>query len=282
MSDDQTIRIGPDGPGDRPPRRRRDNTALGTVFGLGIALLILSGFIALADRDVSSGSGAPPSGQPPTSEGVTTAPATATAKPPPSTSPSSLSSEPSPSGPSPGPSASLPTDADATAFIAEYEASYGDDHRSLASDMDGDGLNELVFARITGGVAVLDIARWAGAGYEIVYSGEGGSADRVDSLVARDVNGEPGAEIVVGQSAGESGSSLAIWGASGDRYVPQRARGGCWRSSNSYGITGAAIASQRITATCDGSPLPRSAWTSDVYVWTDGRWTYERTEAASG
>jgi len=164
-------------------------------------------------------------------------------------------------------------------FIAQYETVYGDDSRSLASDVDADGVNELVLARITDGVAMLDVARWSGEGYEVVYNDEGATADRLDSLIARDINGEPGMEIVVTQSLGETGTSLTVWGARGDRVRPQRARGGCWDGSKTYGITGAVISDQRITATCDGSPLPRADWPSDVYVWADGGWTYGRTQA---
>ena len=292
MSNDPTIRSRPDGPDARPPGARRDRTALGSALGLGVALLILIGFVALAERDVYSGPQARPSGQPPTSEGVaaaSTEPASTEPSPtqpaptqPAPTEPAPTEpapTEPAPTEPAPTPSAGLPTDADATAFIAQYETVYGDDSRSLASDVDADGVNELVLARITDGVAMLDVARWSGEGYEVVYNDEGATADRLDSLIARDINGEPGMEIVVTQSLGETGTSLTVWGARGDRVRPQRARGGCWDGSKTYGITGAVISDQRITATCDGSPLPRADWPSDVYVWADGGWTYGRTQA---
>jgi len=122
--------------------------------------------------------------------------------------------------------------------------------------------------------------RLRGEGYEVVYNDEAANADRLDSLVARDLNGELGAEIVLVHSLGEFGNSLTVWGARGDSYRPQPARGGCWDGSNTYGITGAVIEDGSITATCDGSLLPRAAWPSDVYVWVDGRWTYQRTQAA--
>ena len=282
MSNDPTIRSRPDGPDARPPGARRDRTALGSALGLGVALLILIGFVALAERDVYSGPQARPSGQPPTSEGVAAASTEPAPTEPAPTQPAPTQpapTEPAPTEPAPTPSAGLPTDADATAFIAQYETVYGDDSRSLASDVDADGVNELVLARITDGVAMLDVARWSGEGYEVVYNDEGATADRLDSLIARDINGEPGMEIVVTQSLGETGTSLTVWGARGDRVRPQRARGGCWDGSKTYGITGAVISDQRITATCDGSPLPRADWPSDVYVWADGGWTYGRTQA---
>ena len=282
MSDDPTIRSRPDGPDARPPGARRDRTALGSALGLGVALLILIGFVALAERDVYSGPRARPSGQPPTSEGVAAASTEPASTEPSPTQPAPTQpapTEPAPTEPAPTPSAGLPTDADATVFIAQYETVYGDDSRSLASDVDADGVNELVLARITDGVAMLDVARWSGEGYEVVYNDEGATADRLDSLIARDINGEPGMEIVVTQSLGETGTSLTVWGARGDRVRPQRARGGCWDGSKTYGITGAVISDQRITATCDGSPLPRADWPSDVYVWADGGWTYGRTQA---
>ena len=268
MSDDQTLRGG---------ARRRDHTALGSALGLGVAFLILIGFVALAERDVSSSPQARPAGQPSTSEGVATVPA-ATPTQPARTEPART--EPVPTEPVPSPSTGQPTDADATAFITQYETVFGEDSRSLASDLDADGSNELVLARITDGVAMLDVARWSGEGYEVVYNDEAANADRLDSLVARDLNGDLGAEIVLVHSLGEFGNSLTVWGARGDSYRPQPARGGCWDGSNTYGITGAVIEDGSITATCDGSLLPRAAWPSDVYVWVDGRWTYQRTQAA--
>jgi hypothetical protein len=287
LSDDQTIRGG---------ARRRDHTALGSALGLGVAFLILIGFVALAERDVSSSPQARPAGQPSTSEGVATVPAATPTQPAPTqpvpnepvptepvpTEPvptEPAPTEPAPTEPAPSPSTGQPSDADATAFITQYETVYGEDSRSLASDLDADGSNELVLARITDGVAMLDVARWSGEGYEVVYNDEAANADRLDSLVARDLNGELGAEIVLVHSLGEFGNSLTVWGARGDNYRPQPARGGCWDGSNTYGITGAVIEDGSITATCDGSLLPRAAWPSDVYVWVDGRWTYQRTQA---
>ncbi|MDQ3432190.1 MAG: hypothetical protein M3467_08215, partial [Actinomycetota bacterium] len=84
--------------------------------------------------------------------------------------------------------------------------------------------------------------------------------------------------VVTLQSVGASGQSLSVWGIREGRYVRQRAKGGCWTGSHTFGIVGATIELGRITASCDGSPLPRPAWPSDVYEWRGGRWRFAGTQ----
>ncbi|HVM19818.1 MAG TPA: hypothetical protein VM307_07645, partial [Egibacteraceae bacterium] len=91
-------------------------------------------------------------------------------------------------------------------------------------------------------------------------------------------NGEQGAEIVTQQTFGDSGESLSVWGWDGSSISRHIAEGGCWDGFHTYGRVGATIEPMRITATCDGSPLPPDAWTSDVYEWTEGAWIYARTQ----
>ncbi len=65
------------------------------------------------------------------------------------------------------------------------------------------------------------------------------------------------------------------------------ADGGCADGGNAYGVLGATIADRdgdgraEIYATCDDSPLPASAWSTDVYVWDGSTYAYDSTEVAS-
>lgn len=173
-----------------------------------------------------------------------------------------------------------PTDADASDFAAALlEGDEGDGEFVLA-DLDTDGRNEVVVATRLGGRSRVDIATWDGSAYRLWFSGEGASADALAGVEVRDINGVPETpEVVVRQTSGEQGESITVWGMRDGQMVPYTAVDGCWDGSNTYGIIGASIADTRITATCDGSPLPTAAWPSDIYVWDIEleAFAYERT-----
>lgn len=175
--------------------------------------------------------------------------------------------------------AAEPTDADAAAFASSYQPQGARSVDFVAVDITADERKEIVFASIVGDRSRIDIAAWDGQRYGIVYTGEGGSADVVDRFMVRDFTGNGFREVVTVQSVGGRGQSLSIWGYDGTSYAPQRARGGCWDGSHTYGVTGADISEGQIVATCDASPLPTAAWPSDVYVWDGETWAYERTQA---
>lgn len=170
-----------------------------------------------------------------------------------------------------------PTDADAAAFASSYSPPGSQSVDFVAVDLTGDTRKEIVFASLAGGRSRIDIAAWDGEEYEIVFVGEGGSADTLDRFFVRDFTGDGFREVVTVQSSGAEGESLAVWGYDGTKFAAQRAVGGCWDGSHVYGIIGASIGEGRIEATCDGSPLPPAAWSSDVYVWDGEAWTYEAT-----
>ena len=162
--------------------------------------------------------------------------------------------------------------------VAAFAEAHGPADHTATGDIDGDGVDEVVIARVRSETTHIVVGRWNGASYEEIFADDGGSADRVDGLDLQDYNGEPGVEIVTLESVGESGASLSVWGAAGEGVQRQVAEGGCWDGFHHYGISGATIEPGEIVATCDGSPLPPEAWTSDVYEWSDGAWTYVRTE----
>ena len=173
-----------------------------------------------------------------------------------------------------------PTDSDAAEFSETYRPQGAQAVQSATADVDGDGQKEVVFASIHSDASRVDIARWDGRQYQVVYSGQGGGAERIDDFRVADFTGDDTREVVISQSVGAQGSSLSIWGWNGQAFAPQRAGGGCWNGSHTFGVIGASIEEGRIRASCDGSPLPTAAWPSDIYEWDADRggWVHERTE----
>jgi hypothetical protein len=177
------------------------------------------------------------------------------------------------------PTEAAPAEQEPTAQdVATFADANGPAEHTATGDIDGDGVDEVVVARVRDESTHIVVGRWDGTAYRAFFSDDGGSAQRVDGLDLQDYNGEAGAEIVTLESVGESGASLSIWGAVGDGIGRLVAEGGCWDGFHHYGISGATIEPGEIVATCDGSPLPPEAWTSDVYAWQDGAWTYVRTD----
>lgn len=166
-----------------------------------------------------------------------------------------------------------PTAEDLAAFVREH----GPADHSLQADIDGAGVDEAILGRVRQDTAHIIVGTWDGQAYRRTFRDDGGPADTLETLEARDYNGEPGLEIVTTQTVGESGSSLSIWGPEGGGITRQEGEGGCWDGFHTFGISGAEIEEGRISATCDGSPLPQDAWTSDIYEWIDGAWTYVET-----
>ena len=163
-----------------------------------------------------------------------------------------------------------PTDAD----LAAFAAAEGPAEKTAAGDITGDGVDEAVLAFIRNNAVSVVVGTWDGQAYQRTFRDDGGPAQRVSGLRVEDVNGRPGAEIVTEQAAGTQGRSISLWGRGSGGVQRQAGKGGCWDGSATYGIAGATVAEGRITATCDGTPEPESSWTSDIYEWRKGRWTY--------
>lgn len=197
--------------------------------------------------------------------------------------------------PTPSPTEREPTDTDRGRFVASYQPEGASDLEHIAVDLDGDGRQEVLFAyvRNTGGasgadgVSHVDVAWWEGTSYAIGFRDDGGPADRVDRLRVADVNADEVIEVVVHQSVGSSGGSLSLWQAESPgrhRLRPLVAHGGCADGLHTYGVIGASLEDRdgdgraEIYATCDDSPAPVAAWSTDVYVWTDGAYRLDRTQ----
>lgn len=171
--------------------------------------------------------------------------------------------------------AAEPSDEDVDAF----EQAHGPADITATGDIIGDAADEVVLASVRNNAVVIVVGMWDGQAYLPTFRNEGGPAQRVTALTVADRNGVPGSEIVTEQRAGTQGRSLSVWGPAGGDLRPQSAKGGCWDGSSTYGIAGATISDGRIAATCDGSPDPPETWSSDIYEWRKGRWTYVRTQA---
>lgn len=248
---------------DRGVRPALLGGVLGLVVVAVVGLVIALGMRGGADVElVAPLTGTPVASASPVQTATATTTVTAAV---PTTSPSGVTpTRPTatPTGPRP------PTDADAAAYAAQAAPAEATASQTFVADLNGDEVSEVVLASIVGGFTRLDIASWTGTAYAPTFTGEGGAAEVLDHLSVRDINGSPESqEIVTTQSIGTQGRSISVWGWDGSAYVPHRAVDGCWDGSHTYGIVGATLADQRITATCDGSPLPQPAWPSDIYGW---------------
>lgn len=210
-----------------------------------------------------------------------------TAPAPTEPSPTETDGSPSPTEESPTPTESEsrpPTDTDRARFVADFQPDGAEDLEHVAQDLDGDDEVEIVFAYVRSAeqVARVEVAWWDGTQYEVLASSDGGPASRIDRLRVRDVNGDGVTEIVTYQSAARSAASVTLWAVGGRGALTGLvADGGCNDGRFTYGIIGASLedrdadGAEEIYASCDGSPLPESAWTTDRYVWRDGAYRFE-------
>lgn len=233
---------------------------------------------------VACGSGSPSPGSSPRPP-LTASPLSPPPAPSPSPSPTPEET-PSPAE-SPSPTPRDPTDTDRARAVAAYQPEDATDLEHVAVDVDGDGIEELVFVyvRASAQVVRVEVAWWTGTEYAVGWGDDGGPADRIDEVRVADINADGRTEIVVSHSIGASGASVTLWRVATDarRFDPLIAVGGCHDGSNTYGVIGAEVVDRdgdgraEIEATCDDSPLPTSAWSTDVYVWRDGAYRYDHT-----
>lgn len=271
-------------PGARP-RSGLTGTVAGVLAGVLVFLLIVLGLLWFGGEDddpeppiaaspltpTPSPTASPSPAATPTPEGT----ATPTSAPTPAqtTAPEQTTPEATPTA-----TEREPTDADAAAFTAAFEPPGAGAVESVTVDATGDGRNEVVVTSITQDVVRVDVATWSGSAYEVTFSDQGGQADEIERFAVRDVNGDDVREIVTVQAFGDDGQSLSLWGWDGEAFARQEGRGGCWDGSHTYGIVGAEVDDGQVRASCDDSPLPQAAWSTDVYTWEDGAWTHTDTE----
>lgn len=246
-----------------PDQSRRAVIAI--LAGLVIVALVVLFYVSTRPDSGDVGEVVPtttPTEATPTATPATEAPTT----PPPTATPTPSST--APASPTAEPAGAQPTDAD----IDEFVSTYGPGDHTATGDIDGDGLADVVVATRRDETTRIEVGFWDGSAF-VHHADEGGPASTINTLTIEDFNGVGGAEIVTEQSVGEAGRSISVWGGRRNRLVRQTGKGGCWDGFHTYGISGATIEQGRITATCDGSPLPPEAWSRDVYEW-DGAWRF--------
>jgi hypothetical protein len=252
------------------PKPSRLGAVVGVLAGVLVFLLIVAGVLFLG------GNGEEPTGPDLTATPVPTPPEEPTPERTPTPTPIPTPT-PTPT-PTPVDEEREPTDADAAAFTAAFQPAGARDLESVTVDVTGDGRAEIVVASIANNATRIDVAAWTGTAYEVVFTDQGGPADEITAFSVRDVNEDGVREIITFQRVGQDGESLSIWGWDGDEFGRQVADDGCWDGSHTFGAIGAELRAGQIIATCDDSPLPTAAWTSDVYVWDGEVWVYERTQ----
>lgn len=268
MSDDRTqvYRRPPEEPSGGP-----SPAVLATAALLVLVLLVLLVVVWMRDRP-------DPLVRPPESSPTPEITPTLDETPSPTPTPTpTLTPTPTPT-PAETPEDREPTDSDAASFAANYRPPDATDVESITADVTGDGRNEVVFVSLADGNTRVDVARWTGRFYEAVFADRGGEAEQIERFTVHDYTATGTREIVTVQSAAGGHESLSIWGWDGEIFTRQRAVGGCWAGSHNYGAIGAQITAGEIRATCEGAPLPRTAWQTDVYVWDGQAWTYDHTD----
>lgn len=196
----------------------------------------------------------------------------------PTPSPTPTTTEPSPSEEGPRP----PTSTDRARFVSEFQPSDARLLEHVATDLDGDGVDEIVFTYVRGEqVSHVEVAWWTGTAYQIAFAADGGAGAMIDRVRTSDVNADGYTEIVIFQSGDASRASLTIWRVTGPGEVSGlAARGGCHDGSNTYGVMGAELddrdadGADEIYATCDDSPLPVGEWSTDRYLWEAGAYRH--------
>lgn len=253
---------------------------IGVLAGVLVFLVAVLAIVLSARSDDDGLAGQPETTASPTSPAGTAAPTpnpTPTATTTPTPTPTAT---PTPT-PRTTPTDREPTDADAAAFSTSYEPPGATDAQAVTVDANADGRPEVVVVSLAGGLTRLDVAAWDGQAYEVVFTDQGGPAQRLEDFTVTDVNDDDVPEIVTRQATGSEGASLSLWAWNGEEFARQSAVGGCWDGSHTYGIVGVDLARGQIAATCDASPLPAAAWPSDVYEWDSDAWTYARTREPS-
>lgn len=205
------------------------------------------------------------------------------AQPSPTSSPEPTPSDTATTSPSPSETATEspspteteprdPTDTDRARFVAAHDPAGAGSLQHVAADVDGDDVEEIVFAYIRSErVAHVDVAWWTGTSYEVVFTADGGAGTTLDRLRAADVNADGRTELVTAQSTADS-SSLTLWQVTGPSAVRALvAAGGCHDGSNTYGATGATLEDRdadgaaEVYATCPDGSTARYRWEADRY-----------------
>lgn len=155
------------------------------------------------------------------------------------------------------------------------------DVRTVLADLDGDRVPERVWAAIVRNAVEVRVERYDRDGrWREVAETTGAVADDLVGLWVQDLTGDGRPEIHTKQWVGASGESVTLWSFSDDRIQPMTASGGCWDGQNTFGVVGALVHRGQVLAICEEDPLPPQLWSTAVYRWQDGRWTFQQRVGA--
>jgi hypothetical protein len=150
------------------------------------------------------------------------------------------------------------------------------DVHTVLADLDGDNVPERVRAAIVRNAVEVRVERYEGGGlWRDIDNATGAVADDLVGLWVQDLNSDGRAEIHTKQWVGTNGESVSLWSFGNDTLQSMTASGGCWDGSHTFGVVGALVHPGEVKAICEEEPLPPSLWSTAVYRWDDGRWTFQ-------
>ena len=123
-------------------------------------------------------------------------------------------------------------------------------------DVDGDGIDELVFAMVRDNEVRVEVAWWQGREYAVETGVDGAKATHIDRIQAQDVNGDGRTEIAV-QHSRDNAAGMDLWAIDDHDLEEVDGKGAC-ADGNSFGDRGAHLVDLdgdgvlEIVGTCDG------------------------------
>jgi hypothetical protein len=125
-----------------------------------------------------------------------------------------------------------------------------------------------------------DNGRWADPTEDA--SAVGAVADDLVELSVEDVTGDGRPDIHTKQWVGVNGESVSLWSFTNGSLRAMTANGGCWDGEDTFGVVGAEVDPGLVLAICEEDPLPPYLWSTAVYRWVDGMWTFQQRVSVYG
>jgi hypothetical protein len=156
------------------------------------------------------------------------------------------------------------------------------DVHTVLADLDGDDVPERVWAALVRNSVRVRVQRDVNGRWIDAATATGAVADDLVSLEAEDLTGDGRPEIHTRQWVGVNGESVSLWSYADERLRPMTASGGCWDGEATFGVVGARVYPGLVVAICEEDPLPPYLWSTAVYRWVDGMWTFEQRVGTYG
>jgi hypothetical protein len=159
------------------------------------------------------------------------------------------------------------------------------DVHTVIIDIDGDGIEERVWAALVRNSVHVRVQGDVNGRWEDVTddaSAIGAVADDLVELSVEDVTGDGRPDIHTKQWVGDNGESVSLWSFTDGRLRAMTASGGCWDGEDTFGVVGAEVDPGQVLAICEENPLPPYLWSTAVYRWVDGMWTFQQRVSVYG